>query len=229
MFTPTILNLLEYLRNSQAERTGEELSSIINESPKYVNKALERLVAMDMVTKEGGAFLYKATPRSEGLLVQLREVYEAVAKKPEKELLIRGIICHIPPQYLFHFDTLVRMLEGEGIGGEEAKEFLGEEMERGYLKKVRIIYMGIDPYPAPLYIPPFYYYYLCHLGIIDKEKYQQLKEKYKDYELQEEDYLICQYPPELANPAKEYIRRERAEIRDRLRQKGLLSWWGGFR
>ena len=229
MFTPTILNLLEYLKNSQARKTREELSLIINESPKYVNKALEKLQAMDMVEKEGGAFFYKPTRRNEEILARLKRVYEEVAKKPEKELVIRGIISEIPSQYLFHWDTLVKILEEEGISGEEAREFLEKEVEKGYLRKIRIIYIGLDPYPVPFSIPPFYYYYLCHLGVIDRERYQQIKGRYKDYELREEDYLICQYPSELANQAKEYISRERVEVRNRLRQKGWLSWWGRFR
>jgi hypothetical protein len=64
------------------------------------------------------------------------------------------------------------------------------------------------------------------LGIIESEKYKRVKRVYKGYELHEEDYLIAQYPPEVANPAKEYLESERKEMRDSLERKERLSRGG---
>ena len=181
-----------------------------------------------MVMKEGGLYLYKATPYSEEFSARLAEVYETVSRKPAKELFVRGLICHIPSQYLFHVDTLLEMLEQEGFDREELRQFLQQEHERGYLKIIKLTYIGVEPHAIPVCIPPFYFYYLRHLGLVDHGGYKRLLRGYKDYEFNEQDYLVAQYPPELADPAREYIERARKEMKDSLRRKGLQAWKEGL-
>ena len=224
MFTPTVVKLLKHLKDNQVRNTKEQLVTIIEEEEQYVNKALEKLVATNIVSEEGGFYYYKSTPQNEKLSSQLLEVYQTVSQKPAKELLIRGLICQVPSQYLFQADTLFEVIKQEGVTKREFDQFLQQEEEKGYLKRVKVIYIGLDPYSPPVCIPPYYFYYLCHLGIIDRGKYNRLKEGYKDYELREVDYIIARYPPEIATPAKEYIERGRKEIRDNLRRKGLHGW-----
>ena len=64
--------------------------------------------------------------------------------------------------------------------------------------------------------------------MIDRDGYRSLLKEYKDYEFNEQAYLVWQYPPELANPAKEYIERERKEIKESLRRKGIQAWKEGL-
>jgi len=228
MFTPAIVKLVNYLKDTGAKKTQEELATIIDEPLEYVNKALGRLTAIDVVTHEEGGYLYHATPDSDQFSAQLVEVYEKVNRKPAKEMLIRGLICQIPSQYLFHIHTLLEILQQEGVEREEFDQFLEQEIDKGYLKRIRVVYIGKRISIIPIYIPPYYFYRLHHLGIIDHQEYDSLKQGDRDYEFQEEDYLIAQYPPELANPAREYIGRERGELRDNLRRRGLVSWGGGL-
>ncbi len=226
MFTPTIIKVLKYLKDTGAKKTKEELATIIEEELEYVNKALERLVTINVVTQKEEGFLYHTTPYSDEFSARLLEVYETVSRKPAKELIMRGLICQIPSQYLLHIHTLLEILGQEGVDKQELEQFLEQEMANGYLRRIKVIYIGIEPSTIPICIPPYYYYHLRHLGIIDHEKYKSIKQEYQGYELHEEDYLIAQYPPEVANPAKEYIERERKEMRDSLRRKGWLSWGG---
>jgi len=228
MFTPAIVKLVRYLKDTGARKTQEELATIIDEPLEYVNKALGRLIAIDVVTQEEGGYLYHVTPDSDQFSAQLVEVYEKVNRKPAKEMLIRGMICQIPSQYLFHIHTLLEILQREGIESEEFDQFLEQEIAQGYLTRIRVVYIGKGLSIIPIYIPPYYFYRLHQLGIIDHQKYDSLKQEYKDDEFQEEDYLIARYPPELANPAREYIARERGQLRDNLKMRGLVSWGGGL-
>jgi hypothetical protein len=228
MFTPAVVKVIKYLKDTGAKKTQEELATIIDEPLEYVNKALGKLIAINVVTQEEEGYLYHATPDSNQFAAQLMEVYEKVNRKPAKEMLIRGLICQIPPQYLFHIHTLLEILQQEGVEREEFDQFLVQETAKGYLKRIRVVYIGKEPSIVPIYIPPYYFYRLHHLGIIDHQKYASLKQESKDDEFQEEDYLIARYPPELANPAREYIERERGELRDNLRKRGLVSWGGGL-
>ena len=228
MFTPAVVKVIKYLKDTGAKKNQEELANIIDEPPEYVNKALERLIAIDVVTQEEGGYLYHATPGSDRFSAQMVEVYEKVSRKPAQEMLIRGLICQIPSRYLFHIHTLLEILEKEGFDKEELDQFLEQEIANGYLKRIRVVYIGKGLSIIPIYIPPYYFYRLRHLEIIDHKKYHSLKQEYSEYEFQEEDYLIAQYPPELANPAREYIERERGELRDSLRRRGLVSWEGGL-
>jgi len=76
MFTPNIVKVVKYLKDTRAKEAQEEFATIIDELPEYVNKALERLIAIDVVTQEEGGYLYHATPGSDQFSTQLVEVYE---------------------------------------------------------------------------------------------------------------------------------------------------------
>lgn len=223
MFTPTIVKLVRCLQDSQARRTKQDLAAIIDEKPEYVNKAVEKLVALGLVVEEEKLYAYKATPYNEQLSDKLLQVYEAVDKKPE--LLIRGLICHIPSRYLFHLNTLLEILAEEGIDSKQANQFLDQEIKLGFLRRVRIAYLGIRPYFLPRYIPA---YWFSQLKILGQEEYELFRQEYSGLELREEDYLLGQYPPELANPAREYMETERPQLKDKARTQGLLSWLEGF-
>jgi hypothetical protein len=50
MFTPTIVKAIRYLRESGARKNKQDLAAIIEEREEYINKALEKLVAADLVS-----------------------------------------------------------------------------------------------------------------------------------------------------------------------------------
>lgn len=228
MFVPTIVKVLNYLKGVKAKKTKEELFISIDEPQEYVNKALEKLIAIDIVAQEGCDYSYNDNPFSGEFCDRLAELYESLSRKPDKELLIRGLICQIPSQYLFHLPTLVQMLQKEGIDEQELHQFLEQEITNGYLKRIKAHYIDMEPHVTPICIPPFYLHYLNHLGIIDHDMYSSSKHDYRADKLEEEDYLIAQYPPELANSAKNYIEEERKELKDNLRSREMVSWGGGL-
>jgi hypothetical protein len=228
MFTPAIIKILKYLKENRLRRTKEELALVTEEAPEYINQALAALDTAGLVKLEGDFYTYQAIPANEELFNQLLEVYQLVSQKPAQQLLIRGLICQIPSQYLFHAATLLGIFEEEGIELEELQQFLASEIEEGYLKKARIIYIGLDPSFIPICIPPYYLHYLYHLGFVDQDSYFEIRQKYPKSQFHEEDYFIAQYPAELATPAKEYLERERGDLKEMLRHKALSSWREGW-
>jgi len=165
MFTPAIVKLVRYLKDTGARKTQEELATIIDEPLEYVNKALGRLIAIDVVTQEEGGYLYHVTPDSDQFSAQLVEVYEKVNRKPAKEMLIRGMICQIPSQYLFHIHTLLEILQREGVESEEFDQFLEQEIAQGYLTRIRVVYIGKGLSIIPIYIPPYYFIAFTSWGL----------------------------------------------------------------
>ena len=224
MFTPTIAKIITYLRDTKIPKTNVELASIIDEEQQYVNKALERLMATDIIIKNRSLYYYNETPKSEEFATRLEEIYAAVDKKPDKDLLIRGLISRIPLQYMFHYNTLLDTLEREGFEREESRKFLENEIKKSYLKLVKLVYIGIEPETVPICIPPSHFYYLRHLGIIDRDGYKRRLKEYKDFEFHEQDYLLVEYPPEISGPAKEYVEKEMCDKKDVLRQIGMQTW-----
>jgi len=74
MLAAAIIKTVEYLKDTGVKKTREELDAIINEPPEYVNKALEKLIAIDVVTEEERDYLYHAIPGSSQFSTQLDAV-----------------------------------------------------------------------------------------------------------------------------------------------------------
>ena len=125
---------------------------------------------------------------------------------------------------MFHYNTLLDTLEREGFEREESRKFLENEIKKSYLKLVKLVYIGIEPETVPICIPPSHFYYLRHLGIIDRDGYKRRLKEYKDFEFHEQDYLLVEYPPEISGPAKEYVEKEMCDKKDVLRQIGMQTW-----
>jgi hypothetical protein len=94
---------------------------------------------------------------------------------------------------------LLKILEEDGFDKRELNEFIEQEIRNGYLRRLRIAYIGIRLYLFPRYIPSYWFH---QLKILDQDENEALKQKCRDLELHEENYLLAQYSPELANPAK---------------------------
>jgi len=225
MFTPTSIKVLNHLKDSKEKASPNQLAIIIDEGQEHVNKALEKLVAADVVIEEQGFYTYNPTPTSEELLANLIKTYDTVDKRRADELFTKAVICEIPPRYLFHFNTLLEMLEQEGIPRRKSQGFLHREIAQGYLRRVRIARLGTRPFPLPKYIPP---YWFSHLRMIRWEEYQGFKQDPEGHTIQEDDYLTQRYPAQLAHAAREHLGKKRDVTRDTLRRKGLLDNLGRF-
>lgn len=221
MFTPSMVKIVRYLRENQVCKTREEIASIIQEKPEYVNAALDRLIALTVLFQNQGGYTYNTSPHSEQFCNSIMEIYRKVNRRPARELLVRGLICQIPSHYLIHAHTLIELLQGQGFEKKELQEFLEQEIENGYLRRIRVICLGIRPFSIPVYVPS---YYLSHLRILGWEEYSSLHHDQKVTEFFEEDYLIGYYPPELSQPAREYIEKEGQELKAKLRERGMAPW-----
>jgi hypothetical protein len=60
-----------------------------------------------------------------------------------------------------------------------------------------------------------------------EEYMRKLKERWRGlgWCIQEEEYLVGEYPLELANPARQYLEREKPEIRKKLSDESLERWF----
>lgn len=205
---PTVVKVLKCLRDGKGGKTEEEISDSIKEGEYYVSEALERLVKEDIIAREGKLYHYNATPRAEDFSGKMFKLYEKVIQKLHKEWLVRGLLSSTPSHYPLRESTLVEVLEREGFDTEETSTFLAQEIEQGYIEKSKIVFMGTKPSA----IPPFRFCSRVRFTTLDE--YEELKEEGKNSGLAiyEEDYLKGNYPPEVANPALEYLKRRRKEM-----------------
>lgn len=221
MFTPTIVKVLQCLRGDKSGKTRTEIASIIKEKPEYVNSSLDKLVALGVVAEAEGFYSYLPVSRNEDFYNSIIEIYHKVNKRPAIELLVRGLMCEIPSHYLVHANTVVEILQNYGLEKKDVNELLEREIENGYLRRIKVVCLGIRPVSIPVYVPS---YYLSHLRILGWEQYDSLKQPDKSTEFHEEDYLMGYYPPELACPAQEYMDKQGRELKNRLRERGVITW-----
>lgn len=106
----------------------------------------------------------------------------------------------------------MKALEEEGFTREELASFIEGEIQNGYVRKIRTLYLEVQPFLIP------FFRYHPRFRLVEPGEFNRIKEDYKraGLELREEVYLTANYPPELARPAKEYLNRERPEIKERI-------------
>ena len=214
---PISIKVLKCLKENQArELTKGEIADSIKEDQKYVNKALEELVERDIVVKKTEFYSYIPTRHSEEFSEKMFKLYEVVSRKRLEKLLIRGLLCKAP----LHMNGLLEILEMEGFDREEIKALLEEDIKNGYIKKIRFPELR-HLYRYYPFMRRFFWFFRQRLTVLPD--YKKLGEyfKHQGVEVQEEDYLIGSYPPELANPAREYLDREHKELRRKLLFKSL--------
>jgi hypothetical protein len=189
----------------------------VQEGQALVNRALKRLVAEGIVDSCEERYWYNATPRVEEFCQKLFTLYEKVLRRRQMELLAPGLLSQVGGRYLLRMDPFLQVLEKEGFTMEDVTHFLDEEIERGYVKRVRVIFIARASLLPPLFVPS---YYASHLHV-NTDEYEQLKERCYDLGLSvnEEDYLIGDYPAELAEPAIQYMETEKQEVIQALKEE----------
>jgi len=72
--------------------------------------------------------------------------------------------------------------------------------------------------------------YLSRLRQISLEELEEYKREFRErwkglgWSIQEEEYLVGEYPIELANPAREYLNKLRPEIRKKISDEASQRW-----
>ena len=237
MLEPALLKSLKLLRETEESLTSKDITEKIREARDYVEKALEKLVERDIVAKGGELYSYRNTLANEKLFEKISLVYGKVIKRPQIESLVVGLLCTTTQhKHSLRLKTLLGVMEEEGFDSKEVNNFLEEETENGRVGRFRIA-LGTRK-EALLPVPPVSpFYYLSHFRQLEPNEYERLKKEWLDsgFFIREEDYLIANFPDEIANRAKEYLNREASRIRDRLREETLDFWvryvwccWAGF-
>jgi len=223
---PTAVKVLKYLRDVSAPSTHNDISRAVRDGQAHVRRALAELVARGLIDRHGeDHYRYRATPEADELCRKLFALYDKVSTRTQKELLVRGLLSQPGPRYLWHMNKLLEVLEREGFTREDAVPFLDQETEKGYIKRVRMIFVARIPFTAPPFIP---YYYMSDFRNIDPNEYEQLKQQCRNSGLlmNEENYLVGTYPPELSQPATQYVEKEKRQMRDMLWEEAFQQWQG---
>jgi hypothetical protein len=224
MFTPVIIKVINYLRLSTEKISINEIIAIMQDNPDHVNMALDKLLVIGLVVREGDTYVYNCTDRNNELTNRLLRLYKALSRGPSKESFIRGVLCQVPSQYLLHLPPLREIFKAEGIDAQELEDFIQRERAGAYLEVKRILYVKKKIPFIRMCMPPYYFNYLVEKGVICDEKSQIYQVHSSEGELQEEDYLVTQYPQQVEAAAREYLEKERPELADYLFRKGLAKW-----
>ena len=106
---------------------------------------------------------------------------------------------------------------------------LDEELKEGSVRELKVAIKGKAEsfFPFPPTVP---WYYTSHLLRMNDDEYERLKERWIDegFFIQEEDYLIANFPPEMVDSAREYLDKEMAQVRQKIREESF-EWWYGLR
>jgi hypothetical protein len=220
---PTLVKVLRYLHDNSEPSSYNDIISAVQERQALVDKALEKLVAERIVHSRDSLYSYNATPRAEELCQKLFALYEKILARPQLELLARGLICQADEYYPLRMNTLLRVLEKEGFAAEDVTRFLDGEVKMGYVKRMPAIFGGRVWGSPPLFIR--YYLGLAQFGQHD---YPQPEDWSGNSGLahSQEDYLLSNYPPELAEPAVQYIETVKPELGQVIMGEALQRWYG---
>lgn len=211
MFEPVSIKVLRLLKSSSERLTQKDIADNIKEEQEYVNRALKKLAQIGVITREAELYYYKTIPRNDEFSGKMFKLYDKVVKKP---FLIRGLLSIIP----FRANAFFEILESEGFDREELNAFLEEDIKSGYVRRIRVIY--IEREVSERSLSSLFRLYLRG-RFLSLNEYEELKEVCNNsgIPLLEEDHLLGRYPPELANPALEYLKKENLRIEDRIREE----------
>lgn len=226
MFEPSSLKILKYLRGYRLPRGRNEIIQATGEAPEYVGKALARLTTEKIVREENGGYRYVGEERSETVFVKLTEVCAIVSRGAQLELLTRGLLCATPQPCLVRLSAVTSILASEGYSHEETVGFVQEEIKKGYIKKVKLLFYLRRHNSLPTYVPQEY---ISPLSWVDMDSYHQvghyIGEDGPGYPSAHEEYLLGDYQREMANPAKEYLDTEKSYIKEKLREEAMRNWF----
>ena len=223
---PTVVKVLKHLMTAPEPSLYNDITRAVHEGQVLVDRALAELIGRGVVDMCGEAsYHYRATPETDEFCQRLFALYDKVMSRSQKELFVRGLLSQPGPRYLWRISKLLEVLEREGFAREDAIQFLDQETKKGYIRRVKIIFVARISFMAPPFIP---YYYMSDFRNVDNDEYEQLKQQGDrlGFAMDEEDYLMGTYPPELSQPAVQYVEKEKRQIRDMLKEEAFRQWQG---
>ena len=215
MMEPVVIKVLQWLwEHSPQGFAPEDIAPQVRATVPQVNQALQELRRRDLVEEAEGKYSYRPSEARQRVAGALLAIYHRLTLKPRRELLVRGLLSQRVP---LRVSVLLEVLEGEGFEREETLRFLEQEMQRGYLQRVRVLRLEPD-------IPAYPFARWLHPRFLEPEEYEHLRQVYRQRGIpfREEDCLLGNYPPEIALPARQYVEQEYAELRQQVVRRGWM-------
>lgn len=230
MTETALVRCLRLLRDGEQPLTVSEIVALLDEDQSYVTVALQKLGERRVVVRSGQSYRYNKTPANEEFADKMVAVYDRLDRKSEMESVVVGLLCAAAQQrHLVRQDTLLRVLREEGFNGDDVVVLLREEVGRGRVKRLKVAVRKDkeDPFPAPPTLP---WHYTSRLVRMKDEEYDRVSRRWVEdgFFVQEEDYLIADFPSTMAGPTAEYVRKERSHLAQRIEDESF-QWWVGLR
>ena len=225
-----LVKCLKLLRNSDCPLTEQQIADRIEEDPIYVARTVEKLAERELVSKVGESYSYRTTPANEEFSKRILAVYEKIGKKCEMESLVIGMLsAAVREKHLLKETTLLRILGEEGFGADELGVLLQGHVDEGRVRRLKVALRKEkdESFPSPPVIP---WYYTSRLIRMNEEEYEKVKRRWGDegFFVQEEDYLLADYPPDMAGPAADYLYGAMAHVTQKIEDESY-QWWLGLR
>lgn len=225
LYTPTIPAILRSLAETPEGKDELDFNAGSAER-QYVSKAVQALLEHGLITRAEGVL--RLTKKSEGLekVERLLEFYDDVQKRARIQLTFRGILNATQYRCLVHLDALMGMMEQEGFDHDEVDGMLAKEKSDGHIERLRIMYRlrrGLKHKCFPFI--PFYYY--PHFVVMNSDNVGAFRSRLEKAGISsvEEEYLLGNYPKEMANQSREYITAQKAHIKERIKNEAFDIWW----
>jgi len=210
---PVLVEVVIYIHDSQKGGfTREEVIDSTRLSPEEVDETLNLMIEKGLLKVFGNRFF--RTPAFDEMAPKLISIYSDLRGERSIELALRGALSLYSP---LREDMLKRAMLDLGFSAEEFDDLLIADIQKGYIRRVRAVHVGKIRSGSRLLPVGFY----ADLDLDVRPFLEGFLEYYRRIgfieEIFEEVLLIGRYPPEIARPAREYIKNERVEVRNQLR------------
>ena len=223
--TPSIPRILEILLESEEGRDESALLQTFGDAS-YAAKAVDTLVEHAIITREKGRLRICHGSEVAQKVLRIVSFYGEIQRAARKELMFRGILNATYYKCLIHFGTFIEMMEHEGFDKGETIGTLGEEVKQGYVQHLKILYRSRSGLKHKFFpFIPLYYY--PHFVVTDANNAQPLRARLENpaITLTEEDYLLGNYPKELAAQSRDYILKEKNHVKEKIKDEAYDVWW----
>ncbi len=223
--TPSIPRILEILLESEEGRDEPMLLKAVGEAS-HAARAVDLLLTHGVIAREKGRLRICPGSNVAHKVHQIVDFYRDIQRTSRKELMFRGILNATYYKCLIHFGTFIEMMEDEGFDREETARTLEEEKEQGYVQHLKIVYKTRTGLKHKFFaFIPLYYY--PHFIVMDANNAEPMRSRLEGAGISttEEDYLLGNYPKELAAQARDYILKEKNHVKDRIKGEAFDVWW----
>ena len=223
--TPSIPRMLEILLESEEGRDEQALLQALGDAS-YASKAVDILLEHAIITREKSRLRICHGSEVTQKVQQIVSFYRDVQRATRKDLTFRGILNATYYKCLIHLGTFIEMMDQEGFDRGETTRTLDEEVKQGYVQRLTIVYRsrsGLEHKFFP-FIPLYYYPHFIAMDANNAEPFRAKLEN-TGIALIEEDYLLGNYPKELAAQARDYVLKEKNHIKEKIKGEAFDVWW----